>query len=73
MDGSLEVRIPRFILKYRVTSQSTTGTAPAELLMGRRIRTHLDSIQPRNSESGLRSKLRNRTNRKVKVEERIMA
>jgi len=45
LEGPLEVRIPQFLLKYRVTPQTTTGTAPAEL-MGRRIRTHLDLLYP---------------------------
>jgi hypothetical protein len=31
-------------VKHRVTPQATTGTAPAELLMGRQIRTHLDLV-----------------------------
>ena len=44
MTGPLETRLPRFLLKYRVTPQATTGIAPTELLMGRRIRTHLDLL-----------------------------
>ena len=46
MTGPLETRLPRFLLKYRVTPQATTGIAPTELLMGRRIRTHLDLLYP---------------------------
>ena len=46
MKGVLEVSFPRFLLKYRVTPQATTGIAPAELLMGCRIRTHLDLLYP---------------------------
>jgi transposase InsO family protein len=46
MSGSLEVRLSRFLFKYRVTPQATTGIAPAELLMGRRLRTHLDLLYP---------------------------
>ena len=46
LTGPLELRIPRFLFKYRVTPQSTTGIAPAELLMGRRVRTHLDLLYP---------------------------
>ena len=41
LSGSLTVRF-----KYRVTPQATTGIAPAELLMGRRLRTHLDLLFP---------------------------
>ena len=39
-------RISRFLFKYQVTPQATTGIAPAELLMGRRLRTHLDLLFP---------------------------
>ena len=46
MTGPLEVRVQRFLFKYRVTPQATTGVSPAELLMGRRIRTHLDLLYP---------------------------
>ena len=46
LTGSLEVRLARFLFKYRVTPQATTGIAPAELLMGRRLRTHLDLLYP---------------------------
>ena len=46
LKGSLEVRLSRFLFKYRVTPQATTGIAPAELLMGRRLHTHLDLLFP---------------------------
>jgi hypothetical protein len=46
MEGPLETRIPRFLFKYRVTSQASTGTALAVLLMGRQIRTHLNLLYP---------------------------
>lgn len=42
----MESRISRFLFKYRVTPQTTTGLSPAELLMGRRLRTHLDLLHP---------------------------
>ena len=47
LKGSLEVRLSRFLFKYRVTPQATTGIAPAELLMGRRLRTPSLSDCPR--------------------------
>ena len=31
---------------YRITPHSTTGVPPAELLFGRRIRSHLDQVKP---------------------------
>ena len=50
LTGTLEVRLARFLFKYRVTPQTTTGIAPAELLMGRRLRTHLDLLYPTTKE-----------------------
>ena len=35
-EGNLFTKLSRFLLSYRITPQSTTGVAPAELLMGRR-------------------------------------
>ena len=46
MTGPLETRILTFLLKYRVTPQDTTEIAPTKLLMGHRIRTHLDLLYP---------------------------
>ena len=44
--GSLEERVARFLLTYRTTPHSTTGVAPCELLMGRKLRTLLDRVRP---------------------------
>ena len=44
--GTLETRLNRFLFHYRTTPHSTTGATPAELLMGRRPRTHLDIMHP---------------------------
>ena len=44
--GSVETRIARFLLKYRTTPHSTTGVAPSQLLMGRRLTTVLDRMRP---------------------------
>jgi len=44
--GSLNDRISRFLFAYRRTPQTTTGHSPAELLMGRNLRSHLDLIHP---------------------------
>ena len=35
---------------YRITPHSTTGTSPAELLLGRRPRTRLDLLKPNRAE-----------------------
>ncbi|XP_058858757.1 uncharacterized protein K02A2.6-like [Acipenser ruthenus] len=44
--GNMESKLIRFLFKYRVTPQATTGKSPAELLMGRKLRTHLDLLYP---------------------------
>ena len=38
--------IARYLLIYRNTPHSTTGEPPSMLLMGRRLRTHLDLLTP---------------------------
>jgi hypothetical protein len=45
-DGDLHQKLARFLLNYRRTPQSTTGISPAELLLGRRLRTRLDLLRP---------------------------
>ena len=42
-EGTMRTKLSRFW----ITPHTTTGVAPAELLMKRRLRTHLDQIQPR--------------------------
>ena len=80
MDGPLEVRIARFLLKYRVTPQTTTGLTPAELLMGRRLRTHLDLLYPtvkqrvkRQQQAQKARKERHPCARHFKMGDRVMA
>ena len=42
----LHQQLATFLLRYRTTPHTTTGTSPAELLMGRRLTTHLDLMRP---------------------------
>ena len=41
---SLQTRLSRFLLQYRITPHTTTGTSPPELLLGRRPCTQLDLV-----------------------------
>ena len=45
-EGTIEVKLARFLFNYRVTPHSTTGVSPAELMFGRRLRTRFDILQP---------------------------
>ena len=47
--GTLESRLSRVLFKYRITPHTTTGKSPAELLMGRPLRSHLDQLRPDSS------------------------
>ena len=39
-------RIARFLFQYRITPQTTTGLSPAELLLGRNLRSRLELLKP---------------------------
>ena len=43
---SLEDRVMKFLFKYRITLQSTTGHSPSDLLFSRRLRSNLDLLRP---------------------------
>ena len=45
-EGTLQCKLSRFLFKQRITPHSTTGISPAELLMGRRLRSHLQLAKP---------------------------
>jgi hypothetical protein len=45
-EGDMDLRLARLLFKYRNTPHATTGTSPAELLLGRKPRTHLDLLHP---------------------------
>ena len=42
----LQLRLTRFLFQYRITPHTTTGIAPAEMLMNRRPHSHLDLLHP---------------------------
>ena len=53
--GDLKTQLARFLFHYRTTPHSTTGVAPAQLLLGRVPRTHLDLLKP-STDSRVRAK-----------------
>ena len=42
----IQQQLSRFLFHYRTTPHTVTGVSPAELLLGRRLRTHLDLMRP---------------------------
>ena len=42
----MQTKLLRFLFHYRLTPNATTGFAPAELLLTRRPRSHLDCVFP---------------------------
>ena len=44
--GTLNTRLSRFLLRYRIIPHSSTGTSPSELLWGRKLRSTLDLLVP---------------------------
>jgi len=45
-ESNLKYSLDRFLLAYRNAPHSTTGQSPAELMLGRPLRTRLDTIKP---------------------------
>ena len=46
-DGDLRTKLNHFLFHYRVTPHFTSGIAPAELLMGRQLKTRLHLVRPK--------------------------
>ena len=68
--GDLETRLARFLFQYRLTPHSTTGQPPAELLMGRRPRSHLDFLFPSVAQRVQQSQERQKTHHDQHVQSR---
>ena len=48
-DGNLEIRLSKFLARYCILPQSTTGVSPARLLLKRKLCTKLDLLLPSTS------------------------
>ena len=68
-DGlTLTHRLQNFLLTYRTTPHSTTGTPRCDLLMGRRLRTRWDLLKP-----DIRSTIRKRQSQQKKGHDRALS
>ena len=45
-EGTVQDRLSRFLFSYRITPQTSTGISPAELMMGRSLRSRLHLLTP---------------------------
>ena len=50
-EGSVQDKISHFLFSYRIMPQTTTGTSPAELLLGRALRSRLHLLKPNLSQN----------------------
>ena len=60
---SRDMELSKFLFHYRLTPHTTTGIAPAELLLGRRPRSCLDLVKPDLSQQVQRKQLTQVANR----------
>ena len=67
---SIETRLSRFLYRYRNTPHTTTGTTPSELLLGRRVRTHLDLLKPNLTDRIQNKQQQQKTSHDVHTKER---
>ena len=44
--ATLQEKLSKFLFRYQITPHTTTGIAPSELLMSRRLRSRLDLVVP---------------------------
>ena len=65
----METKLARYLMTYRVTPHSTTGTSPSECLMSRKLRTPLDAVHPSitGTVHGKQEKMAENYNKKSKV------
>ena len=45
-EGTVQHKLASFLMAYRNTAHSTTGVSPAEIFLGRPLRTRLDILKP---------------------------
>lgn len=45
-EGNVQEKLNRFLFNYRITPQTTTGLAPSEMLMKRKLKSRLDLVFP---------------------------
>ena len=67
---TLETRVSRFLFQYRITPNTTTGISPAELMMGRQLRSHMHLLHPELAEQVSISQQRQQLNHDKRAKDR---
>ena len=68
--GSLRARVNKFLLRYRVTPQTTTGRAPCVMLNKRSLKCKLDLVRPNLQPKIMMKQGQQKTNHDKSAEER---
>ena len=68
--GNLSDRLAQVLFQYRITPQTTTGSAPAELLLGRKPRSRLDLLKPALEQRVQNKQAQQKANRDKRSESR---
>ena len=71
--GSLETRLSKFLLNYRITPHSSIGSSPAELMWGRTLRSKLDLLRPDVDQKAQRATDRQKSSHDVHSSQRQFA
>ena len=71
--GDIQSKVTRYLAKYRITPQSTTGVSPAQLLMKRQVRTRLDLINPNLSSRVLDAQSNQKTHHDYHAKDRTLS
>ncbi len=72
-EGSLEVRLSRFLFSYRIIPHSTTGVSPSELMFNRRLRIPLDSVRPDQSKHIMKKQQQQKFGHDVRCKDRQLS
>ena len=70
--NTLETKLARFLFQYRITPHTTTGLPPAEMLLGRKPKSHLDLLRPDVGAKVARSQENQKVRRDQHARERLL-
>ena len=71
--GSMMTRIAKVLSTYRISPHNTTGVSPAEPLLGRRLRTRLDLINPNTAKRVEEKQDVQKANHDIRAKARVFA